>query len=403
MARAIGHALGLAAALGHLLAVASAAGAGVALPHSSAALAALRTRVRRAERPILTGCLQECGYKHNVCITMCEACVEKHRCTALRGESKTFFDKKAKKCDVCLKQTQKLRKWSQKSQANTIDSGGPPLLHDSYAQRLYAAEVDFADERRQLQKATDSVLEAQREVEWSAQERREERKRLDIAKVQLKAAQKKVGKWDAKHRGEMTVQEMAKSKHWRKVKQLKHQIRRAEAELEENEDELHEARRKRRFNHTDVDTLEEKEWEQRRKVEVLERDLKDELDQKAKDKADAGWVASELREDVEADWRRVHRRKNQVRLGKQLQEMAEHHLKMSQTKYLKADAVRMKKEKEISRLRTQLANHPLHDFEYPTEPPAPRSDAAPRGALWRACGLVAVLVGAWGPAARQLL
>lgn len=327
------------------------------------ALALLRNS-HALRRPVLTHCLEECGYDQQACVTACEVCVERHRC------------KHIKRCDVCLEETQQMHRVAEKMDKNVIDSGGAPIVHFDLKQKLYAAELDFAEERRQLQTARDQVLMAQREAEWGTQESGAYEGRLKLAKVNLAEAKKRLLKYTRTHE-----KELAKSKHWKKLLKSKRELRQAQQELAAARKDLRAQQtkqqqdkdRKARVNETEVqtgsDAAHNKEWELQRKVEKLKQEVNREESKLAKKKRDAGWVHRELAEDVIKARKQVVDIQRRMDQSGQMEEMTQYKLKKAQERYLEAREKRAKYEKHIVELRAKLSKHPMYPDGATPRPP----------------------------------
>eukprot|EP00928_Gymnodinium_smaydae_P062959 TRINITY_DN4667_c0_g2_i2.p1 TRINITY_DN4667_c0_g2~~TRINITY_DN4667_c0_g2_i2.p1 ORF type:complete len:268 (-),score=24.12 TRINITY_DN4667_c0_g2_i2:184-987(-) len=157
--------------------------AGVFIPALAVQIALLSIAVDGLVRPVITGCFRQCGIDDQTCVTQCQVCVEQHRCSTL-----------AHGCEVCVKEVREMLREADTLDAGVVDSGGASLAIDALRlQKQEATEVAVSAQRRLLHQR-DQVLQAQRQVEWAAAERRESRGRLKYARKRLQHRMKDVRK-----------------------------------------------------------------------------------------------------------------------------------------------------------------------------------------------------------------
>lgn len=136
-----------------------------------------------ALRPIITGCLKECGYKDQTCVTQCQVCIEQNECRILG------------KCDSCLREAHAQMVGAKALDKGVVDSGGVALVRDGLLADMTSAKLEALEWKRKLRIARKGVLEAQREAEWAAEERHAAAKKLEDSREALKSARLEVTRW----------------------------------------------------------------------------------------------------------------------------------------------------------------------------------------------------------------
>jgi len=134
-------------------------------------------------RPIITGCLKECGYTDQTCITQCQVCIEQNECRILH------------KCDPCLQGAHDQMVLAKKTDKGILDSGGVALVRDGLMADMTSANLESLERKRLLRTARTGVLMAQREAEWARSERQHSSKNLVEARTTLRIARLEVTRW----------------------------------------------------------------------------------------------------------------------------------------------------------------------------------------------------------------
>lgn len=323
---------------------------------------AARARHAAARRPIITGCLEECGYNRQACVTECEVCVERSRCKALAT------------CSACLNETRTQKLEYEKAEGLwygvPVDSGGASLRHDNIRQQLRSAELHLADVDRQARTARNDVLAAQREVEFGAEERSARGRELNASKARLREAKERQQKWDRLHEKEISHENL------KELKLAERRLAQTEADLEDAQEDL----RKRQSqlqkvggsNETAVRLVqqaEDHEWDLRRKVDELKQKVESLRKRLRQRKDDASWVSRELSEEVQQARLRVRRIEEKLHDGEMLWRVTRQHLRNAQDEQLKANAAQAAAEKSADDLEESLEKHPMASRYRPTREP----------------------------------
>lgn len=179
-------------------------------------------------RPIITGCLKECGFKEQTCVTQCQVCIEQSECRILG------------KCDPCLREAHAHKMEAEKADQGTLDDGGVSMMRDGMMAEMTHAKLTALDKKRELRTAREGVLKAQREAEWAVHERRAAAMNLIEARQVLRGARLQVTRWKLQNakklqdkRAKARQQRMERQKAERKLVAAKKEAAEAENRLEE--------------------------------------------------------------------------------------------------------------------------------------------------------------------------
>lgn len=231
-------------------------------------------------RPIITGCLKECGYKEQTCVTQCQVCIEQNECRILG------------KCDPCLREAHNARVRAKKIDKGILDDGGVSMMRDGMMAEMTAAKLLALESKRKLVKTRQGVLKAQREAEWAAEERHHAALHLIEERQVLKGARLEVTRW--------------KLQNEKKLKAMRTRAREHRLERQKAERKLAAAKKKhskaeRRLEKA-ADTQARKEDEERHAREVLERQqaVEDAERDVEKTSADGEWLDRGLRRRVKS-------------------------------------------------------------------------------------------------------
>jgi len=178
-------------------------------------------------RPIITGCLKECGYEEQTCVTQCQVCMEQNECRILQ------------KCDPCLREAHAQKVRAKEADKGTLDAGGVSMMRDGMMAEMTRAKLQAIDKMRELRSAREGVLKAQREAEWATEERHTSAKNLDEARQVLKGARMEVTRWKlqnakkvAAKRARAREQRQQRQKSERKLAAAKRNYTKAQQRLE---------------------------------------------------------------------------------------------------------------------------------------------------------------------------
>lgn len=304
-------------------------------------------------RPIITGCSKACAdVPHQACNTQCQVCVERYECHTVDED-----------CPVCLKETRTLVHSVRHVDKQVFDSGGDPLIHDGLQMNLQSSKLDVRDGRRNLRKARNGVLEAQREAEWAVEERVEDIADLKARKARLRVTQAKVREW--KQRNTHKLEKMRQSQelvHGRQVL-AENDLKKAETALQKFEE--------RQGKHKNHDDAEDTEWKLRREVE--RRKLADRRAQAKQRKllSDSEWLDRNLQKEVKDVQQAVGRGREELRQARAMEKMTRHRLEGAKDIYRGAAKESQTLGQKAAALEAKLEDHPL-----PTDLPPNLSEEA---------------------------
>lgn len=331
-------------ALAALAATRHPARAGGALQWKGAALQG--AGAARLGRPIVTGCLLECGVQDQSCATQCQVCVEEHRCATLKSD----------RCGVCLREVRESTYARATANGVSIDSGGVPLAREGVHVRLEAARFSSVDEIRLTRRARDAVLVAQRQVEWAAEECIDQSRELHKAKARLELAQKQYA--------------ISTIEHAKKVKKLKSQIAttqfertRLQKELDKGEGEPKTRRDAPDSRHTNpegaargeaVDEAQAREWALQRHLGMQER-MEKHLEERLRyEEEHAKWLDRGLEKDVKKAEQGVEGAVGRLRHIRAIERLAEDNLREAKDRYLSAQAMSLRAGKVVDHLEGMI-------------------------------------------------
>lgn len=319
----------------------------LALAAPALAALAVAGAAARQGRPIVTGCLLECGVQDQSCVTQCQVCVEEHQCATL----------KSSRCGDCLREVRESTYARATAHGVAVDSGGVPLAHEGVQLRLEAARFRSVDEVRVARNARDSVLVAQRQVEWAAEEWTDQSMKLRQAKAEVKLAESQ--------RARSTLQ------HAKKIKKLKSQITSTQFERQRLEEELEKSQRKLRNREEGsgrrtlpaveavagggvIDRERAREWALQRHLGTHER-MEKHLEKRLRyEEEHAKWLDRGLEKDVEKAEQRLGENADRVRHARAVTRMAEDNLRQSKDRYRSAQAMSLRAGKVVDHLEGML-------------------------------------------------
>jgi len=318
-----------------------------------------------AVRPIITGCLEACGTEDQSCVTQCEVCVEQNVCPQLQTN-----------CSTCLDEVQEMREDMRKRGDIGSDSGGLALAHEGLSQQLRLARLQAMDGTRKLRGARDGVLQAQRGVEWAAEEKREEVNRLESVEEHLESTKKDSERWAERSRAKLAEMRENRTDFRRAVNRTLRQLRVANRKLEQSQDELVEAQgmphapakiRKVLITARVVTRL---EW----KLKKQEQQLMSAKQAFKKQQRDSRWFQRGLLKEVEEVRQLVRKQGKEVKEVDALERSSRRHLQEAKGEYRQAAARRQNFTSTAARLQRELLRHPLPTYVPPEVLKAGSSD-----------------------------
>lgn len=311
-------------------------------------------------RPIVTGCLDSCGFEDTQCVTECQVCVEHHSCGVVT------------KCDVCEKQVLATRRAAIKSDVRAVDSGGKSLIHEGLRVKLLTAKMDRQDAQHALLFTRDQVITAQTTADYYTQQRSQKKDQLGAAREKKVGAKKKVHKWS--------------KKNMERLERAKRRLHEAEQEEAEEQKKMKEAKAELRDAHLRVkkakkDDADEKvlkkaeldEWTAQRRVEEEKQKVEDLKDSVVKRKREAKWVDRHLRQQVEGKQDDIESAAAELQQAEIHEKEALHALTQKREDYRQQIKRTEAAENRVERLEKEVDEHPLPEKATPDRRAAFRS------------------------------
>lgn len=313
----------------------------------------------RTLEPIITGCLAECGISDQACSTQCQVCVEKLECHKLEDE----------KCRGCRSEARKVRLSDSKRSNLGMDSGGTSLVHEGIRARLEVGRLESLRHKRLLRQLQGGILKFQRQAEWAAQERLNQRKKLHDAKLVLKQADGEVDGWELRSARNLK----ATRSHER---ELQTELLKTEAELDEAKKRLRVARlRLKRAKSSDERVRALKRLEQaklkarkvqrlaasrRRVLELVEEKLENE-------ERDAKWLGRSSNKKRDAAKDAVDHAVTQLAAARGMERFSRERLEKAKLRYRKAAVTEEKINDEVTQLEADFKVTPLQQAPGPLQ------------------------------------
>jgi len=315
-------------------------------------------------RPVITGCLRECGNRDQSCATQCQVCVEMSGCASLASED----------CGACRAEVREARRWAETASAGTMDSGGRPMLREGAEMEFRHAHLSSLDAKRRLRHARGIILRAQRQAEWAHRENLEEVERLRESKTVLKRREEELKEWHQEHTERLRAMREELGERRGVLKRTERYLVRAKERLFRVRKRLgrfHAGKRHERWQHLEHEAEEAYE---RRRAEVREqrRSIKRIRLKLRMRKEDAKWLGQGLRREIEEARELVGRDLGQVEATRGLWEHSRRELERAKERYWEAS--------DVSRQRDAAAQdlkHRLDGFAAAAELRTP-STTAPR-------------------------
>lgn len=307
-------------------------------------------------RPIITGCLEECGTEDQSCVTQCEVCVEQNACPRLLGN-----------CSVCLEEARSMKLDRFKRGDIGTDSGGQALEHEGIRQRFRFARLQAMDTTHDLRDRRDGVLQAQRGVEWAAEETREEVDRLKKTEDHLAETKDEAKRWGERSKAKLAEMHEQRLQLRKAVNRTLRQLRVANRDLAENKRELAEAEdlahagakvRKVIVNARVVTRLHWKLRKQKREMEKARTAYN-------KQKRDSSWFQRGLQKEVQEVAQVVKKQAKMLDDAHEMEKTSRKQLHKAKDKYREAAELRDNLTDTAARLQKELSSHPLPTYVPP--------------------------------------
>lgn len=324
-------------------------------------IAASESALLSGKRPILTGCLQECGNKDTQCVTECQVCVEKSSCESLE------------KCKACQKEVRKAMRSDARAPHSMTDSGGESLLHDGIRQKVENARFDLKEQQEKLLAARGAVVAAQHTVEHMSGERQEKAHELRLARSKRSDAEERVLKWDkandhklSKAENRLRAAQAEASREEMKLREAKEELRQARARVKEVKEDIKDDDKDDETHAKKLKRAEDKEWKVRRRIEKLKDEVEEAEKEVKKRRKEAAWVNRQLRKDVDYTVGEIKDAERALQEARVRETVAQSDLTASAKAYKKEIARSQAAQDRVHRYEKDLQKHPLPES---LEPP----------------------------------
>lgn len=305
-------------------------------------------------RPIITGCLKECGYKEQTCVTQCQVCVEHNECRILG------------KCDKCLREAHDMRMRAQKMDKGILDDGGVSMMRDGMMAEMTRAKLQAIDRKRELRGAREGVLKAQREAEWAAEERHMAAMTLIEARQVLKGARLEVTRWKLRNakklkamRARAREQRLERQKAERKLAAAKRKYSKAEKRLRiASNESATETNSSKGEDNDDVERLAREVEERQEAVESAERDVET-------TSADGEWLDRGLRRRVKSAQQGARKKREELLVARAHERVARERLEDAKEHYITAVRSSQQADKAAEDSELKLRKAPVSVYTTP--------------------------------------
>lgn len=335
----------------------------VAAQHLSLLSGTKRALRSTGVRPIITGCLAECGTEEQSCVTQCQVCVEMQACNVLSN------------CSACLNEAREAKEAFRKLGNMGMDSGGMALKHEGVRQQLDWARLEAIDGKRKLAWARSNVLRAQRNAEWAEEERRELLRRLEQGKEKLLKTEEDVQRWDQRSTAKLDSLRARVRKLQARVNRTKQELAIAGGILQERQravqeaEDLAHAGAKARAAVVAARVVHQLEW----KLQAEKEALRGAQEEYLKQQKDAGWFQRGLRAEVRTVARRVKQKAKDLHMSRETYQKSQEQLQQAKEEYHEAAQRSQNLTAQKEELQQLLLKIPL-----PTPSPSEaRAGAAP--------------------------
>mmetsp|Transcript_78398 Transcript_78398/g.199304 ORF Transcript_78398/g.199304 Transcript_78398/m.199304 type:complete len:364 (-) Transcript_78398:49-1140(-) len=305
------------------------------------------------KRPIITGCLAECGAGEQSCVTDCQVCVEKNVCGDLAN------------CKICRDEARETKKRFEAQGNNSVlgDSGGAPLVHEGIRQLMMRAQLQSLEGHRRLRSSRTSVLEAQRLAEWAVEERKEELDKLRATRAEVDNNDKNKEMWLSRAtlklngtREEVTALE-------KELRQKKKELNRLERRVEKRRvaaigGDISQASQMASEIVATTRVIRRMKWQ----IKELEKEVEKKEDVQRKEENDVKWFKKGL---VDRGLRMARDMKEQVKSLKAMkanEKVYRQQLRSARQDYRNAVNLTRNFTHEVRRLETELEENPMPSF-----------------------------------------
>eukprot|EP00405_Crypthecodinium_cohnii_P025967 CAMPEP_0206484914 /NCGR_PEP_ID=MMETSP0324_2-20121206/40235_1 /ASSEMBLY_ACC=CAM_ASM_000836 /TAXON_ID=2866 /ORGANISM="Crypthecodinium cohnii, Strain Seligo" /LENGTH=377 /DNA_ID=CAMNT_0053963107 /DNA_START=446 /DNA_END=1579 /DNA_ORIENTATION=+ len=311
----------------------------------------------RERRPIITGCLEECGPEDQACVTDCQVCVEQHVCISLHDDD----------CSSCMSEAHKARALA-KSKRLLVDSGGISLVHEGLRQKVVKSKMRVLEGHRALRRARRKVLDVQRLSEWAAAELDAEVKKLNESRGELDGYDVKANRWLTESKVEIEALHA-------EVDKTKKVLRGQRKALQQVDERLAEIRSKGWMAAGEVVTATRAYRRLRYTMRTQRRELKAQKAKLRQARESRIMMRRSLREERRSLIKAVTEHSESTRQMREHCQLYQDDLRKAKRGYRHAAAVSQAQERVQQMLEQELASTPLPDFrpkdaipEAPTEP-----------------------------------
>jgi len=310
-------------------------------------------------KPIVTGCLEQCGVEETSCVTRCQVCVERHRCRSLH------------RCAPCHEEVKSVMIWKKIGHGLTMDNGSTSLLRDGMRLRLERAQFKAHAAHRKLGTARQLVLKAEREVEWAEHETKSKEALLREATIRKEDAKAQVVHWELRHARTLKKMRALAAEKRREIMKLEQQLSQAKKRHQKAKIRL----RRAANNTIDKDSgrnkyvaSEELEWKLRKEVQENRRAVRKaekEYDQKEKD---ASWFHRGVKEKVKRAEAIVKEFKENLIEARAMERLARRRLERVKDLYLKVAKASNKCDQDANTIKLNMAKYRLPRYTPKVQP-----------------------------------
>lgn len=268
-------------------------------------------------RPIITGCLEHCGYEDQHCVTQCQVCAEAEECRSLS------------ECDKCLREASVTVAHRKKADKTILDAGGVSLMRDGLLAEMTRARLEALDKKRQLKTARAGVLTAQREKEYATEERHNSAAALIAKREVLKKEREGIDRWKLQNEKKLKTMR-AKAR----LERLERQ--RAERRLREAKKKYSKAREELRTASNETIADGEEVWKAGQEVEKRQKAVEELEAELEKDTEDGEWLDRGLQQRVKRAQKDAKKTREELQEGRARERVARDNVQEAKDKYLAA-------------------------------------------------------------------
>mmetsp|Transcript_38195 Transcript_38195/g.109647 ORF Transcript_38195/g.109647 Transcript_38195/m.109647 type:complete len:363 (+) Transcript_38195:32-1120(+) len=305
------------------------------------------------KRPIITGCLAECGAGEQSCVTDCQVCVEKNVCGDLAN------------CTICRDEARETKKLFEAQGNNSVlgDSGGAPLVHEGFRQQMMRAQLQSLEGHRRLRSSRKSVLEAQRLAEWAVEEHKEELDKLRATREEVDKNDKNKDRWLSRARSKLNGTREEVTALEKQLRQKKQKLNHIERRLERRRvaaigGDISQASKMAREIVATTRVIRRISWQ----IRKLERELEKREDVQRKEETDVKWFKKGLVDRGVRMARDMHEQVKNLRAMKANEKVYRQQLRSAKQDYRNAVNLTRNFTHEVRHLETELEENPMPSF-----------------------------------------